>query len=211
MTEPKDTILIVDDNPAYLKFLLRALEKAGYETLTVTRGEAALESVAHRLPSIILLDVMLPGIDGFETCCRLKSNEATKDIPVVFMTVLDEMIDEVKGFDLGAVDYFTKPVQVERALVRIKTHLTIRKLQKTLEEKNAQLEEALANVKTLSGLLPICANCKKIRDDEGYWQEVEVYVRDHTDALFSHGFCPDCGKKLYPDYWERIYGDEEEK
>ncbi len=105
----------------------------------------------------------------------------------------------------------TKPFQIEEVLARVYTHLTIRDLQKTLQEKNEQLqiknnelETALAKVKLLSGLLPICANCKKIRNDEGYWQQVEVYIHEHSEADFSHGVCPDCMKKLYPDLYNKM-------
>jgi CheY-like chemotaxis protein len=201
MEASNNTVLLVDDNPANLKLLYTTLEEEGYELLVLTSGEAALESVKHRLPDIILLDVMMPGIDGFETCRRLKAAAPTRDIPVIFMTVLSDTVDEVKGLELGAVDYITKPIQVERVLARVKTHLTIRVLQKELQEKNAQLEEALANVKTLKGLLPMCANCKKIRDDEGYWHQVEIYVTYHTDTHFTHGLCPDCLGTLYPEYY----------
>jgi PleD family two-component response regulator len=208
MADTSDTILVVDDIPANLNLLFNALEKAQYKVFIVTSGEEALASVARRPPDLILLDVMMPGIDGFETCRRLKLDPAAKGIPVIFMTALDDIVDEVRGFELGAVDYITKPVQLKRVLVRLKTHLMLRNLQKELQEKNVQLEEALANVKTLQQFLPICANCKKIRDDEGYWQDVEVYVRDHINVLFSHSICPDCLKALYPDYWEEMQADK---
>jgi CheY-like chemotaxis protein len=204
------TILVVDDIPSNLKLLFRALEKAGYKVLIVTSGEDALVSVTRHQPNLILLDVMMSGIDGFETCRRLKANETTRDIPVIFMTALSDAANEVKGFEMGAVDYITKPVQLDRVLARIKTHLTLRKLQCELHQKNIQLKEALDNVKTLKDLLPICSNCKKIRDDEGYWQEVEVYVRDHVDIRFSHGICPDCIKELYPEYWEKLNDKKDE-
>lgn len=199
----QETILLVDDVPANLGMLFEYLEQAGYKVLVAASGEAAITSVRYRLPDIILLDVMMPGIDGFETCRQLKANPLVKDIPVIFMTALDGTTDEVKGFELGAVDYITKPIQMIRVLARIKTHLALRNLQKSLEAKNAQLEEALAKIKTLKGLLPICSNCKKIRDDKGYWHQVEAYVRAHSDAQFSHGICPDCMQTLYSDYAQK--------
>ncbi|HMQ56624.1 MAG TPA: response regulator [Anaerolineae bacterium] len=200
METKKETILVVDDTPSNLSVLFAFLERADYEVLVVGNGQAALESVKRRPPDLILLDIMMPVMDGYETCDRLKADPVTKDIPVIFMTALNDVVDEVKGFAQGAVDYITKPVRMERVLARIKTHLALRRLQQELQQKNAQLEEALANVKTLSGYLPICANCKKIRDDEGYWQQVEVYVRSRTDVQFSHGICPDCMTLLYPDF-----------
>ncbi len=201
MTTTQDIVLIIDDTPANLGVLFDHLEKAGFKVLVATSGEAALEGVKHILPDIILLDVIMPGIDGFETCRHLKANEATKDISIIFMTALGETIDEVKGFQLGAVDYIIKPVKIETVLARVNTHLTIRKLQKILQEKNTQLQEALDNVRTLKELLPICSNCKSIRDDEGYWHRVENYISEHSDTIFSHGICPDCIKELYPEYY----------
>lgn len=200
MEKLQETILLVDDTPANLGMLFEYLEQAGYKVLVATSGKAAITSVKYRMPDIILLDVMMPDIDGFETCRQLKANPLAKNIPVIFMTALDGTTDEVKGFELGAVDYITKPIQMIRVLARIKTHLTLHRLQKDLEKKNAQLEEALAKIRALRGLLPICSNCKKIRDDKGYWHQVEVYVRDHSDVEFSHGICPDCMRALYPEY-----------
>ncbi len=203
MNSKKDTILVVDDVPANLGVLFNTLEEANYKVLITVDGRSALTNIHDNPPDLVLLDVMMPDLDGFEVCRRLKANPATQDIPLIFMTALNDPVDEVKGFELGAVDYITKPIQLERALARIKTHLTMRKLQIGLQQKNAELAEALAKVKTLRDMLPICANCKKIRDDEGYWQEVEVYVYDHIDVTFSHGICPDCMQALYPEYWEQ--------
>jgi len=125
------------------------------------------------------------------------------------LTSLSDVENIVKGFEVGGVDYITKPFQQDEMLVRINTHLTIRSLQKQLEvkntqsnEKNAQLEAALDRVKLLSGILPICCNCKKIRNDEGSWQDVVIYVRDHSEAMFSHVICPDCKMELYPEIFE---------
>jgi CheY-like chemotaxis protein len=197
-------ILIVDDNPTNLGVLFDYLKELKYRVLVDTNGESAISTVLQMPPDIVLLDVMMPGIDGFETCRRLKANEVTKDIPVIFMTALTDAVDEVKGLEVGAVDYITKPIKVEIVSARINTHLALRSTQKQLEEKNLQLQQALKNIKTLEGLIPICANCKQVRDDEGFWQQVEVYIRDHTNAKFSHSICPDCMEALYPDYHQKI-------
>lgn len=201
---PQKIILIVDDNPTNLGVLFDYLKDIGYRVLVETNGESALTTIGQITPDIVLLDVTMPGIDGFETCRRLKTNESTKNIPIIFMTALADAIDEVKGLDVGAVDYITKPIKVETVSARINTHLTLRRTQKELEEKIFQLQQALANIKTLKELIPICANCKRIRDDEGFWQQVEIYIRDHTHAQFSHGICPDCMETLYPDYNQKI-------
>jgi CheY-like chemotaxis protein len=204
-------ILIVDDNPTNLGVLFDYLKELGHRVLVHTNGESAIAATRQMSPDIILLDVMMPGIDGFETCRRLKANNATKDIPVIFMTALTDTVDEVKGLEVGAVDYITKPIKTEIVSARINTHLALRNTQKQLEERNLQLQHALDNIKTLEGMIPICANCKQVRDDEGFWQQVEVYIRDHTDAKFSHGICPDCMESLYPDYHQRIIAQHQQE
>jgi signal transduction histidine kinase len=135
----KGIILIVDDNPTNLGVLFDSLERDGFRVLVATNGEAALQAVGRVRPDIVLLDVQMPGIDGFETCRRLKADEATRDIPVIFMTALTEPTDEGTGLQLGAVDYITKPIKVEMVLARLNTHLTIRDLQRVLQEQNAEL------------------------------------------------------------------------
>jgi len=129
----KGVVLIVDDNPANLEIITDYLKDCGFRTLIAGNGEIALERVNHSRPDIILLDVMMPGIDGFETCRRLKSDEETRDIPVIFMTALAETEDKVRGFSAGAVDYLTKPVQKEELVARVTTHLRLRKLTEQLE------------------------------------------------------------------------------
>ena len=191
-------ILIVDDTPENLTVLTRMLAEQGYLVRPAISGELALKAVKKSQPDLILLDIMMhPGIDGYEVCRLLKADTMTHDIPILFMSALHDTINKVKAFEIGGVDYITKPFQVEEVLARVKTHLALRNLQKHLEEKNAQLEDALARVKTLRGLLPICANCKKIRDDQGYWKQLESYIESHSDALFSHGLCPECMEQLY--------------
>ncbi|MBN1933702.1 MAG: response regulator [Anaerolineae bacterium] len=198
------TILVVDDTPANLKLLFQVLSGQGYQVRAVPSGERALESVRAAVPDLILLDIMMPEMDGYQISERLKQDERTRDIPIIFISALDAVKDKVDAFRAGGVDYVTKPFQFEEVLARVETHLKLRALQKQLAQRVCELEEALAQVKTLRGLLPICANCKKVRDDQGYWQDVEVYVRDHSDVDFSHGICPDCFKQLYPEYVDII-------
>ena len=208
----EETILIIDDNPANLGLLFDYLETKGFKVLIDTDGESALKAISKAKPDLILLDILMPGANGYEICRRLKANFKTCDIPVIFMTALADSSDEVKGLELGAVDYITKPLHVEKVFARVTTHLTIRSLQKQLQEKNDkleerndQLQEALDNIKTLTGLLPICTSCKKIRDDEGYWNQLEQYFSSRSDVLFSHGLCPDCSDALYgnQDWYKR--------
>ncbi|HEY9615041.1 response regulator, partial [Allocoleopsis sp.] len=136
-------ILIVDDTPENLEVLSDALSSAGLEIAVATDGESAIEQVAYELPDLILLDVLLPGIDGFETCRQLKENPSTHDIPVIFMTALSDTEEKVKGLSLGAVDYITKPFQQEEVLARVKLHLRLRSLTKTLAEQNVLLKQEI--------------------------------------------------------------------
>ncbi|MGB0388988.1 MAG: response regulator [Ardenticatenaceae bacterium] len=139
--DDKGIILIVDDVPTNVKVLLDFLSDAGFEVYVALDGESALEQIEYAQPDLILLDVMMPLIDGFETCRRLKANPAMREIPVIFMTALSETVDKVKGFEVGAVDYITKPLQREEVLARVVTHLTIRNLQKQLQQANEVLEQ----------------------------------------------------------------------
>lgn len=135
-----ETILIVDDTPANLSVLAECLTEAGYALLVAEDGEDALALTARTVPDLILLDVMMPGLDGFTTCRRLKERPATAAVPVIFMTALTDTAEKLKAFAAGAVDYITKPIQHEEALARIHTHLTLRRLQRQLEEQLALKE-----------------------------------------------------------------------
>ncbi len=146
MTSHRDTILIVDDTPTNLGVLFDYLRNSGFKVLVAEDGKGAIQRASYAKPDIILLDVLMPGLDGFETCRRLKKNEATKDIPVIFMTALSDTVDKVRGFDLGAVDYVTKPLHHEEVLARIHTHLTIRNLQKSLQEQITERDRLIADL-----------------------------------------------------------------
>ncbi|GET41260.1 response regulator [Microseira wollei] len=146
MKKPEqNTILIVDDMPNNLGALLDYLTDFGFEVLVAEDGESAIEQVEYALPDIILLDVLMPGIDGFETCSRLKSNQTTKDIPVIFMTALSDGEDKVKGFSVGGVDYVTKPIQQAEVLARVTTHLSIRNLHSKLQQQNDRLQQEICD------------------------------------------------------------------
>ncbi len=141
---PRPRILIVDDLPANLGVLLTVLEGAGYEVLVATSGDGALARLPYMQPDLILLDVNMPGLDGYETCRRLKADARWQDTPVLFLTALHDPVDKVRGFKVGAVDYITKPLYPEEVLARVHAHLHIRFLQQALAEKNELLEHAIA-------------------------------------------------------------------
>ncbi len=133
-------IFIIDDDIDNLNVLIDFLDKSNYRTFVATNGYDAIEQISYKKPDLILMDVMMPGIDGFETCCRIKEKDEFKEIPVIFMTALSETVNKLKGFEVGGSDYITKPFQIEEVLARINAHLTIKNLQIQLKKKNEELE-----------------------------------------------------------------------
>ena len=138
-----EVILIVDDTPDNLLVLFSYLEEQGFKVLLAEDGESALQIAQSQTPDLILLDVLMPNIDGFETCRRLKAKPSTKEIPVIFLTALSETVNKVQGFKLGGVDYVTKPWEQEEILARIQTHLNLRKMRRTLASQNQELQQSL--------------------------------------------------------------------
>ena len=200
MNKPEErapVILVIDDSPTNLAVITEHLEERAFEVMIARDGEDGIAKASHGQPDLILLDVMMPGIDGFETCSRLKSDPRTKEIPVLFMTAMDSVEDKLKGFEAGGVDYIVKPINELETIARINAHLKIRNLQKDLEEKNRRLQQAMDEVKKLQGIIPICSICKKIRDDKGYWKQIEAYIQEHSEAEFSHSICEECARKYY--------------
>ena len=193
--DKKSRILIVDDDQFNISVLTEILSN-DYNVMTAESGGKALKALdGPLLPDLILLDILMPGMDGYEVCKQIKADERTAHIPIVFVTAVSEAMDAARAFEIGAVDYVTKPFNPVTVKARINTHI---KLSSTLQA----LENALKEVKRLSGLLPICCRCKKIRDDKGYWNQVEMYLEEYSEAKFSHGMCPDCSDSLYGDeHW----------
>jgi two-component system, sensor histidine kinase and response regulator len=138
----KHTILIVDDVPANVRVLYEFLLKQGFKVRVAKDGKSAIKTTEHACPDLILLDIMMPGMDGFEVCQVMKSQESTREVPIIFMTALADTIDKIRGFSLGAVDYITKPFQQEEVLARVNAHLSLRKLQRELLEEIQQRKEA---------------------------------------------------------------------
>lgn len=191
-------ILVVDDMPSNLE-VLGALLQDKYEVVIATSGQQALAVAAEQKPDLILLDILLPDLDGYTVCARLKQQPATAAIPVIFVTVKSELDDVIHGFEVGGVDYLIKPFRAPEVLTRVRTHLELKQTRDRLEQAVGELSQALANVKQLSGLLPICSFCKKVRDDHGYWEQVEAFVTSHSEARFTHGICPECVEKNFPE------------
>ncbi len=155
MPSPSEEILIVDDNPDNLRLLAELLGNRGLHLCFATSGARALDSIALNPPDLLLLDIRMPEMDGYEVCRRVKENAATRDIPVIFISALDELGDKVHAFGVGGVDYVTKPFQMEEVLARVQTHLALRRLQKHLQESNARMEQELELARRVqAGFLP---------------------------------------------------------
>ena len=182
----KSSILLVDDTTANLEILVAFFTKQGFTVSVAVDGESALEQLNQDQPDLILLDVMMPGIDGFETCRRLKAKKETADIPVIFMTALSETMDKVKGFSLGAVDYVTKPIQHEEVLARVNTHLTLRSLQREMEKVNEQLEQRVTErTSELRSALSEVEQLKSRLHDENIYLQEEIKLSHNFGEIIS--------------------------
>jgi len=212
-TPASTQILIVDDTPANLQLLSRMLMAQGYEVRLSASGEEALAAVRQALPDLILLDVHMPKMDGYQVCERLKGDERTRHVPVIFISALDQTEDKAKAFVVGGVDYVTKPIQIEEVLARLQTHLSLRDLRAQLDRVGAELaaeraeqarlkgelQAAQSEMKTLCSLLPVCATCQDLRDERSYWRQVQAYVQEHAQALAPYAMCAQCAEERTPD------------
>ncbi len=210
------SILLVDDSPDQLALLRSILGKAGHQDILCADSAKSasaylnLEGQASTEPiNLILMDVLMPDQDGVETCKQIKACAHLRDIPIIMVTAKNDLTNLQAAFAAGANDYINKPVQTVDLLARVSSALRLKQemdCRKTreleLQRSNEELQRALKEVKVLRGLIPICASCKKIRNDGGFWQQLEEYLGEHSEAEFSHGLCQPCIKKLYPGVYQ---------
>jgi len=194
-------ILAVDDDPANVKFMTSALNDE-YNIISALNGHDAIDLLKEQMPDLILLDVMMPDLSGFDVCAIIKSDVAFADIPIIFLTAVDSRDSELRGLELGGIDYLTKPVNLDLLKVRVRNHIALKERNELVKEQRdllarqkEELEAALARVKQLEGIIPICMYCKKIRDDQQSWHQLESYISKHSEARFSHGMCPVCAEE----------------
>ncbi len=173
---PRPLVLIVDDTPLNIQLLAQRLDQ-DYELAIATNGEMALQMAFDNPPNLILLDITMPEMDGYEVCRRIKRNSTTANIPVIFLTARTETADIVKGFEVGGVDYITKPFNPLELKARVRTHVQLHQLK---------------------SFLPICSYCNKVRDADS-WFDIASYIKSKTGTTFSHGVCPTCFKKVMSD------------
>lgn len=193
-------ILIAEDDHISRKILQTILAKQGNDVTAAEDGLKALEVMQRETPDILITDWLMPDLDGLQLSRQVRALDLPSYVYIILLTALTEKQRIIEGLDAGADDYITKPYDKTELMARVKAGERVIQLERTLREKNAALSDALTQVRQLKGIVPICMHCKKIRNDENYWQQVEVYVAAHTEADFSHGICPQCLEEHYPDY-----------
>ena len=186
-------ILIAEDDPVTGEILARTLQRWHYNTMLVVDGAQAWDRLRTAIdPMLAILDWMMPGMDGPDVCRRVRQELPLANRYLLLVTAREGRGDMVAGLDAGADDYIIKPFDPEELRARVAVGVRVLGLQQKLGERVAELQVALLNVKKLHGLLPICSYCKRIRGDDQYWQQVEGYIAEHSEAQFSHGICPAC-------------------
>jgi phosphoserine phosphatase RsbU/P len=204
-------ILVADDDPVSQRLVVLTLEKWGYEVIAVNNGSDAWRCLqGDERPSIAILDWMMPGMTGLEICQRAQQGVETASVYLILLTARGDRADLVRGLEAGANDFVIKPYDRDELRARVQVGMRVAELRASLAQRVKELEGALKRVKQLQGLLPICSYCKKIRDDQNYWQRVENYISEHSEVTFSHGICPDCYNKLVKPELEKSRVDLEE-
>lgn len=192
-------ILIAEDDLTSRAVLEGVLKKIGHDITAVTNGVDAWDVMQRRdAPLLTILDWMMPGLDGPEVARRVRSLQSERHSYIIMLTTKSAKSDIATALKAGADDYLVKPFNADELRARIEVGRRTIELQDSLIARAEELRSALEQVRTLRGIVPICDTCKKIRDDQGYWKQVEVYVQERTGAFFSHGICPECMDTYYP-------------
>jgi YesN/AraC family two-component response regulator len=202
------SVLYVEDEALAREEVHQLLQRHVREIIVAQNGDEGLELFRQRNPDLVVTDILMPVMDGLRMAGEIRS--INNDVPVIVTTAYSETPYMMDAIDAGVDQYVIKPVQAEKlfvALEKCAERIESRKAAKRHHEERDrlinELQVALAKVKLLSGLLPICACCKKVRDDKGYWNQIESYISEHSEAEFSHGICPECAKKLYSEFYQK--------
>jgi len=193
-------VLIAEDDVTSRTLLELCLERQGYEVVAVDNGLDAWNLMRQdEPPAIAILDWIMPGLSGLEVCRRVRERASANQPYLILLTARDEHADLLTGLDAGADDYITKPFDGEELGARLKVGERIHGLQAALNQRLHELSEALSQIRALQGVLPICSCCHKIRDDQGGWKKLELYIQEHSLARLSHSLCPECQSQYYPE------------
>jgi sigma-B regulation protein RsbU (phosphoserine phosphatase) len=203
--EPR--ILYVEDDASAREQIIHLLKRRGKEVIEAGNGKEGLALFRQHQPDLVVTDIRMPVMDGLTMAKEIKA--ISPEAKIIVTTAFTDISYLMDAIDVGIDQYVVKPVDIDKLLAAIdkcaesiESRLMASRYQAEREQLLEKLQKALEKVKLLSGYLPICSSCKKIRDDKGYWQQIESYIRDHSDAEFSHGICPDCARKLYPEIFE---------
>jgi DNA-binding response OmpR family regulator len=197
MSLDSNRILIAEDHYVSRHLLERNLTNWGFDVVTAEDGARAAEILeADDAPSLAILDWMMPKMDGAEVCTRVRQTSGRPYIYLVLLTAKSQKEEIAAGLEAGADDYVIKPFDPDELRARLKVGQRVVDLERTLARRVDDLQTALADVKKLKGLLPICMYCKSIRDDRDYWHQIEEYIHDETGTDFSHGICPACLERM---------------
>jgi DNA-binding response OmpR family regulator len=203
-------VLIAEDDPTMRQMVRHLVAQAGYEVVVAEDGIQALDVAGREHPELVVTDWMMPGIDGVDLCRKIRAAAPGRPyVYVILLTVRDEKRDVSEGLSAGADDYIVKPFDPGELLGRLRAGERIVRLEASLRTRNEALEDSLRTIRTLKGLLPICMYCKKIRDDQNYWQQIEAYISEHTGTDFTHGVCPECLKEHLTESGEEEHGEGE--
>ncbi len=193
-------ILVAEDSPSSRLALENLLKNWGYSVVSVDNGDDAWEMLqTSKAPNLVLLDWVMPGMKGIEICRSIRARVSGDPAYVIMLTGKERKEDIVSGLDAGANDYITKPFEIEELRARLQVGVRVLDLQVRLANNVKELQETLLEVKTLRGIIPICMHCHKVRRENTDWERIEKYVAEHSEAKFSHGLCPDCHTKYYPE------------
>lgn len=208
MNDRQFHVLLIEDNPGdarLIRELFAEVKGAPFRLEWADSLAKGTEFLNEARVDVILLDLSLPDSDGYETLSRMMA--AAPDIPIVVMTGLNDETVAVQAVRAGAQDYLLKG-QADGNLLSRSIRYAIERKEASAEREKLikELQETLTKIKTLQGLLPICAACKKIRDDKGYWNQIEAYISAHSEAEFTHGICPECLDRLYPEQAKKMKG-----
>jgi len=202
-------VLYVEDEPITRSAVARMLKRRVEILYEAENGKEGLELFKQHRPNIVISDIRMPVLDGIEMSKAIKSLD--KNSKIILTTAHSDASILLDSIEVGVDKYILKPLDMDALYAAMDqcaaTVMLERQIQQQNREKDeliAKLQEALENVKKLSGLIPICANCKKIRNDEGYWRQIEGYISEHSEARFSHGICPDCAKKIYSEFLKDV-------
>lgn len=190
-------VLIAEDDRVSRCLLEKMLTQWGYKVVVCSDGLEAWQALQQKeAPPLAILDWMMPHLDGVEICRRVRLSPSLQATYLLLLTARGRREDLVEGLQAGADDYISKPFDREELRLRLQVGRRVAELQQSLANRLRELEKACAQIRHLQGLLPICCYCKKIRDDQHYWHQVELYISRHLGTQFSHGICPDCFEKL---------------